>query len=489
MSLVGLATFIGCDDDATTSSNVGPTIVSPLADLNLIEGFGSRTINFSNVFNDVDGDNLTVTASSSTTSVITVAISGNTLTITEQGIGSSIITLTASDGSEEVSDQFTINVMEGSNSAPTVTNALADLSLDEGFSTETVNFSNVFNDADGDNLSYTAESSNTAVITVSISGTMLTITEQANGTAAITLTANDGSSSVNDVFTVTVSATACTNDNSTNQDNRNCTRPAETSSYTESIGGGTRTIVTTGVPNHTYAIQMGSLNTDTKTYTMDATPSKRSTTTSIINNQFRPAYAVGVALNGVKIDPAPAEPFIFEVSTTGEYNWEWTFEPNNNMDVVGLDCSIAHLQPDGTYHYHGNMAPYADVLLAGLGTGSTVPTEVVQIGWAADGYPILYKYGKDASGNIKEMMPSYQLKSGNRPGDGVTEPCGEYNGKYTNDYEYVSGLGDLDECNGISQSITINGETFDYYYVITDNFPIIPRCFVGTPDQSFKVGG
>ena len=27
----------------------------------------------------------------------------------------------------------------------------------------------------------------------------------------------------------------------------------------------------------------------------------------------------------------------------------------------------------------------------------------------------------------------------------------------------------------------------EYYYVITDSFPSLPRFFVGTPDESFKV--
>ena len=86
-------------------------------------------------------------------------------------------------------------------------------------------------------------------------------------------------------------------------------------------------------------------------------------------------------------------------------------------------------------------------------------------------------------------LSSYKLKDGERPGDGISEPCGLYTGKYTNDYEYQSGLGDLDECNGIASSInleTANGtETFEYFYVVTSTFPQLPRCFVGTRNNSF----
>jgi len=42
------------------------------------------------------------------------------------------------------------------------------------------------------------------------------------------------------------------------------------------------------------------------------------------------------------------------------------------------------------------------------------------------------------------LLPSYQLKQGLRPGDNITAPCGAYTGKYTNDYEFICGKGDLD---------------------------------------------
>ena len=213
---------------------------------------------------------------------------------------------------------------------------------------------------------------------------------------------------------------------------------------------------------------------------------------SIVNAIGRPDIYFGIALNGVLIAPAPATPFIFENTLTGEFNWDWVFEPTNNQgqgaDWVALDCASAHTGPQG-YHYHGNMFEYGENIQVGLSTTTTPPANPVQIGWAADGFPILYRFAPDANGNLILPQPSYQLKSGDRPGDGVGSPCGPYNGKYTNDYEYVAGLGDLDECNGIAQSITLNTangiETFDYFYVITDDFPQVPRCFKGTPDLTF----
>lgn len=286
---------------------------------------------------------------------------------------------------------------------------------------------------------------------------------------------------------------ACDNDNSIDTSNGTCSVTSTfTKDYTETIANDIRKIVTNGVPTHKYSFNTNVsafVNDNLKTFEMDATPSKSSAITSILRTNFRPQYKFGIALNGVAIDPAPATPFIFE-NEQGEYNWDWVFEPSNNRDVVKLDCASGHVQPDGTYHYHVRMIEYANEILAGLGDGTTVPTAPVQIGWAMDGYPIIYKYGYDNAGNtLVELKSSYKLKDGERPGDGNSEPCGEYNGKYTNDYEYSANLGDLDECNGISQSITLNGETFDYYYLVTDDFPVISRCAVGTANDSFKIGG
>ncbi len=290
----------------------------------------------------------------------------------------------------------------------------------------------------------------------------------------------------------------CANDNSLNTTNTDCTEtPTVANEYMETVSGNIRTIVTNRVPDHMYGNQVRNIVTNgltstTETFELDATPMLAASSTSIVDEEFRPAYDMGIALNGVPIDPAPAEPFIFENTSTGEFNWDWVFEPNNNRTAVGLDCNTSHLQPDmatgtGLIHYHGDMMDYAEDLNPTINSG-TSPDDVLQIGWGSDGFPILYKYGRDADGSIRKMESSYVLKTGDRPGDGESAPCGEYNGKYTNDYEFSEGAGDLDECNGIAQSITIGGEMFDYYYVITDEFPVIPRCISGTPGDDFKKG-
>ena len=108
-----------------------------------------------------------------------------------------------------------------------------------------------------------------------------------------------------------------------------------------------------------------------------------------------------------------------------------------------------------------------------------------------DGFPIYYKYAYsvafDEASPVLAMSSSYRLKSGYRPGDGETAPCGEYNGIYSNDYEFIPGYGTLDEANG-REGITPEYPNGTYYYMITDEFPAVPRYFVGTPSQDFKLG-
>ena len=135
-----------------------------------------------------------------------------------------------------------------------------------------------------------------------------------------------------------------------------------------------------------------------------------------------------------------------------------------------VDEHNAHTQPDGTYHYHGN--PHA---LFEQGDHAHEPSPV--IGFAADGFPIFGNFFADDM-NIRKAKSSYQLKTGKRSGG----PGGVYDGTFVDDYQYVAGSGDLDECNGM----TVDGV---YGYFVSDGYPYIMGCFSGTPDASFNKRG
>lgn len=173
--------------------------------------------------------------------------------------------------------------------------------------------------------------------------------------------------------------------------------------------------------------------------------------------------AIGVALNGVPFDPGTAEYWKNDRSSG------WHIEAIGGGKNLGLDQNQAHVQPSGAYHYHG--IPRG--LLANL--GKKRPT---LIGYAADGFPIYAQ--------TPENRSSYRLKSGTRP-TGAAGPGGSYDGTYTADYDYVKGLGDLDEANGRTGA-TPEYPQGTYYYVATAEFPFYPRMLKGTPDESFRRG-
>ncbi len=197
-------------------------------------------------------------------------------------------------------------------------------------------------------------------------------------------------------------------------------------------------------------------------------------------------YSFGVLLNGIELDPIEVNPFPHKGIMDPNINWDWNLEALNTL--LGLDCNNAHVQGvSGKYHYHGVPTLYLDEI-------KIQPNVMTLIGYAADGFPIYYKYAysiaNDITSPIVEMKSGYVLKTGKRPGNGVTAPCDTYNGLYSNDYEYVSnsasGTLTLDATNG-RIGITPEYPSGTYYYVITDEYPVIPRHFRGTPSTFFKM--
>jgi len=187
---------------------------------------------------------------------------------------------------------------------------------------------------------------------------------------------------------------------------------------------------------------------------------------------------VGVGLNGVVFDPGTAE-FWNNDPQSG-----WHLEAIGGVRNLGLDQNNAHVQPNGAYHYHG----LPTGLIAQLDRKAD---RMLLIGWAADGFPIYdvsaHEKASDASSSLRPMKSSYRLKSGQRPG-GTRGPGGAYDGSFTEDYEYVAGLGDLDEANGRT-GVTPEYPGGTYYYAATETFPYVLRMFKGTPDPSFARRG
>ncbi len=188
--------------------NQAPTVSAAIADVTIVSESGTRQVSLSGVFDDPDGDSLTISATSSDEATATASVSsdGSTLTVTARLRGAATITVTAADSyGGTVSDSFTVTVK----AAPVVASAISDVSGLETGDTQDVSLSGVFSDADGDSLTITAASDEEAIVTVSVSsdGSTLTLAGEAGGTATVTVTAEDSDGNrVSDAFQVSVPA-------------------------------------------------------------------------------------------------------------------------------------------------------------------------------------------------------------------------------------------------------------------------------------------
>lgn len=181
----------------------------------------------------------------------------------------------------------------------------------------------------------------------------------------------------------------------------------------------------------------------------------------------------GVALNGVPFDPGTAEVWM------GNPRSGWHYEALGGAVGLGLDANYAHVQPDGSYHYHG----LPTGLMAELGWRADAASPL--IGFAADGFPI-YALTAEVNGRVRTLQSSWRLRQGQRPGG--SQPSGRYDGAFVEDYVYRAGSGDLDECNGTVVR-TKEYPQGTYAYFLTEAFPVVPRCLKGRADASFNKRG
>lgn len=187
-------------------------------------------------------------------------------------------------------------------------------------------------------------------------------------------------------------------------------------------------------------------------------------------------YLFGVALNGVPFEPATGLNWTAQGLRRGGRPGQWVHEAIGGSIDFGIDQAHAHVQRTGAYHYHGIPVPLIH---------DDKPTLV---GYAADGYPIYGPLGHsdpaDAGSSLITLRSSWRLKTVERPQppDG---PGAMPDGRYTADWEFVPGSGDLDRLNG-RFAVTPEYPQGVYHYVLTSAFPHVPRGFAGKPDPSFR---
>lgn len=251
-----------------------------------------------------------------------------------------------------------------------------------------------------------------------------------------------------------------------------------TSTATWSCSDTQRMLTANGIPDH----EVGTFPSAGNPNTISAQTVSASTTLTpaIVSTSGTAAKVVGYVLNGVKMDPntgGTCNDSGTSCSLDGAAgNWRMEALGQTSFDF-GADASNAHVQPSGEYHYHG--LPEGYVTKLGKGQAMTL------IGWASDGFPIYARYGystaTDAASALKVMTGSYRTKTtpdANRPATSLYPM-----GTFLQDYEYVAGLGDLDECNGRT-GVTPEFPNGTYHYYATDSYPYIQRCIKGTAGTS-----
>ncbi|MEG3596253.1 MAG: YHYH protein [Actinomycetota bacterium] len=230
---------------------------------------------------------------------------------------------------------------------------------------------------------------------------------------------------------------------------------------TVTVSGDARTIVTNALPNHETGVfpnsgNPNSISAQSDRYEYPANPIYRGTATEV--------HVPGVAVNGVKFEPGTAETV---TCATGE-----TYRVEGLQDTfnLGMDFNNAHVQPTGAYHYHGLSDLLAEMHAFSGG-------ELVHVGFAADGY-LMYISITNAYASSYRLSAALRAGSnckvslGGGQGPNVVVGGTVPDGTYTSDWEYVSGSGGLDECNG-----TLIAD--QYVYIITNEFPYISRCLNG----------
>lgn len=184
---------------------------------------------------------------------------------------------------------------------------------------------------------------------------------------------------------------------------------------------------------------------------------------------------IGVWTNGVSI---------FNAKDAFSYNNQnvW-FQDALVFEGFSFDECLGHPAQNGEYHNHINPTCLYD----DMDDQNHSPI----IGYAFDGFPIYGAYAfenTDGTGVIKRMETSYQLRnitSRTSLADGTPLSPNQFGpnvnnqyplGSFIQDYEYVEGLGDLDEFNGrFCVTPEYPDGVFAYFVTIDENLnPVYP---------------
>jgi hypothetical protein len=258
------------------------------------------------------------------------------------------------------------------------------------------------------------------------------------------------------------------------------------STFSWVCANGLRSLSGNGIPNHVAgafpnAANPNKISSQKVQFAVTLTPAARQGEAARIKES-------GMAVNGIKFDPGTGGSCPSTIASRADCSMDrgpgqWRMEALGQSSFnFGVDTNNAHVQPDGSYHYHG--------LPTGLLSAQVQAGKSMQlIGWAADGFPMYAMYGysepRSAKSALRKMRGSYRVKTS--PDVGRPSPAMVPMGTFQQDYEFVSGSGDLDECNG-RFAVTPEFPNGIYHYYVTDSYPYVQRCVKGTPNQQSNSG-
>ncbi|MEK0317197.1 Ig-like domain-containing protein [Cohnella sp. 56] len=175
--------------------NQPPKVDTAPSDQSIAIGSSDYKLNLATVFSDPDGDTLTYTAVAQNSTIATAAVSGSQLTVHALSPGATKVTLTATDGAgASQSASFTVTVTGVQNNRPEVVAVIPEQVLTGGVTnTRSFDLSQLFEDPDGDAMTFSAVGSVPGAVTVSVSDGMISLSAGASaGVSTITITADDG---------------------------------------------------------------------------------------------------------------------------------------------------------------------------------------------------------------------------------------------------------------------------------------------------------
>ena len=169
----------------------GPVAAAPIQD-QTVEVGRTRTVSVADHFQDPDGGSLDFAAGSSDPSIVTATASGSDVTLTGVAEGSATVTVTATD-SDELSVRQSLSVtVQPRGRAPVAVGVLGGLTVEAG-GVDIFDAAPYFRDAEDEDLSYGAGTTDAGIATASASGSVVTVRGIAAGSTTLTVTATDPS--------------------------------------------------------------------------------------------------------------------------------------------------------------------------------------------------------------------------------------------------------------------------------------------------------